>query len=452
MKSIPIFVRLKNHTMKKILIIGAGLSASYLIKYLLAHATKEKWHITLADANLALAQKKIGKSKNGIAVSLDINNAKQRANYIAAADIVISMLPAHLHLLAANDCLKNKKHLITASYLSDEMKQLHSQALQANILFLNEIGLDPGIDHLSAMQMIQNIQAKGGKIESFESYCGGLVAPAFDNNPWNYKFTWNPRNVVLAGQATARYLENGLLKFIPPNRIFSQTKTIKVGKVGNYEAYANRDSLSYIEPYGIGSAKTVLRGTLRKKGYSEAWNCLVKLGLTDDTYTLPNSERLSFRELITALIPSATTQNIETKLAEFLGIGKSSKLFKKLTWLGLLEEIAIGIKEVTPAQALQKLLQEKWQLKAGELDQIVMKHEISYQLNNKLFHEHSYLIVDGENETLTAMAKTVGLPMAIATKLVLQGKIKARGVQIPLTREFYEPILKELEKYGVAFK
>lgn len=448
----PIFAMLKNYTMKKILIIGAGLSASYLIKYLLANATKEKWHITLADANLELAQKKIAKNKNGIAVALDIQNEKQRAKFIAASDIVVSMLPAHLHLLAANDCLKFKKHLVTASYLSEEMKRLHTQALKANVLFLNEIGLDPGIDHLSAMQMIQNIQAKGGEIHSFESYCGGLIAPTFDDNPWNYKFTWNPRNVVLAGQATARYLENGLLKFIPPNRIFTQTKAIKVGKSGNYEAYANRDSLSYIEPYGIGSAKTVLRGTLRKKGYSAAWNCLIKLGLTDDTYILPHSEKLNYRELVTALIPAANTKNIETELAKFLAITKSSSLYKKIIWLGLLEEKAIGIKEATPAQALQKLLQEKWQLKAGELDQIVMKHEISYYLNNKLMHDHAYLVVDGENQTLTAMSKTVGLPMAIATKLILQNKIKSRGVQIPLSREFYEPILKELNKYGIAFK
>jgi len=301
------------------------------------------------------------------------------------------------------------------------------------------------------MQMIHAIQSQGGKITTFESYCGGLVAPEYDDNPWNYKFTWNPRNIVVAGQSTARYLENGLLKFIPPNRIFSQTKPIKVGKQGTFESYANRDSLSYIEPYGIGSAQTVLRGTLRRKGYSEAWNCLVKLGLTDDTYLLPHTETLTYREMICAFLIGSDLKNTENKLAEFLSLTKSSKVFKKIIWLGLLEPKPIGLIDASPAQALQKLLQEKWPLKKGELDQIVMKHEISYELANKIHHEHSYLIVNGENQTLTAMAKTVGLPMAIATKLILQGKIKSRGVQIPLSREFYEPILEELKKFGIEF-
>jgi saccharopine dehydrogenase-like NADP-dependent oxidoreductase len=438
--------------MKRILVIGAGLSSSYLIKYLLQHAKKEKWQVTVADANLQLAQSKIGKNQAANAVELNIHDETKRKSLIESCDIVVSMLPANLHILVALDCLLFHKHLVTASYLSEEMKSLHTQALKANLLFLNEIGLDPGIDHLSAMQMIHNIQSKGGKITSFESYCGGLVAPEFDDNPWNYKFTWNPRNVVVAGQATARYLENGLLKFIPPNRIFSQTKPIKVGKHGTYESYANRDSLGYIEPYGIGSAKTVLRGTLRKKGFSEAWNCLVKLGLTDDSYHLSETETLTYREMVCAFLSGADLKNTEVKLAEFLGITKNNKVFKKIIWLGLLEPNPIALKDASPAQALQKLLQEKWALKKGELDQIVMKHEISYELANKVHQEHSYLIVNGENQTLTAMAKTVGLPMAIATKLILQGKIKSRGVQIPLSREFYEPILSELNEYGISFK
>jgi saccharopine dehydrogenase-like NADP-dependent oxidoreductase len=353
-------------------------------------------------------------------------------------------------MLAAHDCLALKKHLVTASYLSEEMKSLHTAALTSNLLFLNEIGLDPGIDHLSAMKIIQEIQSKGGVIKSFESYCGGLVAPEFDDNPWNYKFTWNPRNVVVAGQATARYLEEGLLKFIPPNRIFSQISNCRVGKQ-NFDAYANRDSLGYIDPYGIGSAQTVIRGTLRRKGFCEAWDCLVKLGLTDDTYVMPHCETLTYRELVCAYISGANTQNIESKLAQFLGTTKSSKLFKKIAWLGLLEPVSIGLKNATPAQALQKLLQEKWKLNKNDLDQIVMHHQISYVLNNKAHEVKSSLIVDGESNSLTAMSKTVGLPLAIATKLILQGKIKSRGVQIPLSREFYEPILRELELNGIQF-
>ncbi|MBP7510633.1 MAG: saccharopine dehydrogenase NADP-binding domain-containing protein [Bacteroidia bacterium] len=436
--------------MKNILVIGAGLSATYLIKYLLKHAKKEQWFITVADANLELAKKKIANNKLATATQLDIADEKTRKELIAKADIVVSMLPAHLHMMAANDCLALKKHLVTASYLSDEMKALHTAALKSNLLFLNEIGLDPGIDHLSAMKIIHEIQAKGGVVQGFESYCGGLVAPAFDNNPWNYKFTWNPRNVVVAGQATARYLENGLLKFIPPNRIFSQITNCKVGKQ-NFDAYANRDSLGYIEPYGIGSAQTVIRGTLRRKGYCEAWNSLVKLGLTDDSYVLPHSQSLTYRELVCAFLSGANNLNVESKLAQFLGTTKSSKIFKKIVWLGLLEPIGIGLNNATPAQALQKLLQEKWKLNKNDLDQIVMHHQISYTLNSKLHHVSSSLFVDGESESLTAMSKTVGLPLAIATKLILQGKIKSRGVQIPLSREFYEPILNELELNGIQF-
>ncbi len=437
--------------MQKILVIGAGLSASYLIKYLLNHSAKEKWFVTVADANLQLAQNKVGKSKNALAVSFDINDKVARAKYISEADVVVSLLPPTLHIEAAKDCIQFKKHLLTASYITDEMKALHTRALKANVLFLNEIGLDPGIDHLSAMELIHQIQRKGGEITSFKSFCGGLVAPEFDNNLWNYKFTWNPRNVIVAGQATAKYLENGLLKFIPPNRIFTQTAPINIPGYGKFESYANRDSLGYIEPYGIGSAKTVLRGTLRRSGFSEAWNMLVKIGLTDDSYQIPHTETLSYREWICAYIRDAHDNNLENKLCEFLGIGIKSKAFAKIKSLGLLESNPIGLLNATPAQILQKLLQEKWKLEKGELDMIVMKHEIKYVLNKKNHQIDSTLIVKGENQQLTAMAKTVGLPLAIATKLILKGKIKARGVQIPLAQEFYEPILKELAKYGVKF-
>ncbi len=438
--------------MQKILVLGAGLSASYLIKYFLDQAAKENWFVTVADTNLELAQSKVGKSKFARAVSLDITDKNLRSKYIKDADIVVSLLPPTLHIEAARDCLVLRKHLVTASYITDEMKALHTEALKANVLFLNEIGLDPGIDHLSAMQMIHEIQRKGAVVTAFKSYCGGLVAPEYDNNPWNYKFTWNPRNVILAGQATAKYLENGLLKFIPPNRIFTQTEQVMIPGYGKFETYANRDSLSYIEPYGIGSAKTVIRGTLRKIGFGRSWNKLVRLGLTDDSYPLPNSENMTYRDLVCSFLSGATNSNLELQLCRFLDISIGSKAFKKIKWLGLLEPNIIGIKNASPAQILQQLLQEKWKLENGELDMIVMKHEIVYKLNGRSHKVHSSLVVKGETQQLTAMSKTVGLPLAIATKLILKGKIKSRGVQIPIAREFYEPILKELTKYEVKFE
>ncbi len=438
--------------MKKILVLGAGLSSASLIQYLLKNAKKENWEIIVADANIEAAENRIGRNKAGKAIALDILDENKRIALIKKSDLVISLLPPSLHHLAALNCIEAKIPMITASYVSEEMKKLHPLALKAGVLILNEIGLDPGLDHLSAMEMIHQIQEKGGKITSFESYCGGLVAPEFDNNPWHYKFTWNPRNVVLAGQNTAKYIENGLLKLIPPSRIFAQTKTIKVKGHGSFDAYANRDSLGYIEPYGISTAQTVLRGTLRGKGFCESWQQLVSLGLTDDAYELIHPETLTYRDWLCSLIPNANRKNLEEEICLMLNLKKSSKAYKNMVWLGLFEPKPIGLQKATPAQALQKLLQEKWMLQKGELDQIVMKHEIGYQIKGKPYKMEASLVVTGENQVQTAMAKTVGLPMGIAAKLILQGNIKSSGVQIPISREFYQPILKELAKLGISFK
>ncbi len=437
--------------MKKILVIGAGLSSSYLIKYLLANAKNENWIVTVADQNIALAKQKIGKSKQGIALAFNINIKTERENAIKNADLVVSLLPPTLHIIAAQDCITYKKNLVTASYVTPQMQSLNTEALKANVLFLNEIGLDPGIDHLSAMELIHKIKKNGGEVTSFKSFCGGLVAPEFDTNPWNYKFTWNPRNVVLAGQATAQYLENSLIKFIPPNRIFEQTETVNITHYGAFESYANRDSLSYIGPYGLQNANTVLRGTLRKKGFSQSWNLLVKLGLTDDSFNIHNSATLTYRNLVASFLIGANNKNVEDTFCAFLNISKTSKDFKRVKWLGLFTNEVIGLENATPAQILQHLLQQKWFLEKTDLDMIVMKHEIEYILNYKKQQVCSSLIVKGEDKTYTAMAKTVGLPMAIACKLILQNKIKAKGVCLPITEEFYKPILAELNKFGVQF-
>lgn len=437
--------------MKKILVIGAGLSSSYLIKYLLANAKNENWIVTVADQNIALAKQKIGKSKQGIALAFNINIKTERENAIKNADLVVSLLPPTLHIIAAQDCITYKKNLVTASYVTPQMQSLNTEALKANVLFLNEIGLDPGIDHLSAMELIHKIKKNGGEVTSFKSFCGGLVAPEFDTNPWNYKFTWNPRNVVLAGQATAQYLENGLIKFIPPNRIFEQTETVNITNYGAFESYANRDSLSYIGPYGLQNANTVLRGTLRKKGFSQSWNLLVKLGLTDDSFNIHNSATLTYRNLVASFLIGANNKNVEDTFCAFLNISKTSKDFKRVKWLGLFTNEVIGLENATPAQILQHLLQQKWFLEKTDLDMIVMKHEIEFISNNKKQKVCSSLIVKGEDKTYTAMAKTVGLPMAIACKLILQNKIKAKGVCLPITEEFYKPILAELNKFGVQF-
>jgi saccharopine dehydrogenase-like NADP-dependent oxidoreductase len=438
--------------MKKILVLGAGLSASYLIKYLLDHAAAEQWQVTVADADLKLAESKVKQHVNGKAISLNVMDDTLRSREIEQNDLVISLLPPTMHVLAAKDCIRLGKHMVTASYVSDEMQKLNDEALKAGVLLLNECGLDPGIDHLSAMKLIHEIQEKGGIVTSFKSFCGGLVASEFDDNPWNYKFTWNPRNVVLAGQATAKYLENNTLKFIPPSQIFVQTEPVHIEGHGDFESYANRDSLGYIEPYGITSAQTVLRGTLRKKGYSEAWNMLVKLGLTDDTFIIHEANTLTLRSWLNAFVPGTDLARLEERTCSFLNIKQDSELFRKLEWLGIFTEHAIELKEASPAQILLGVLQHKWKLQHGELDMIVMHHIIQYELGNTNWEATSSLVVTGEDDVLTGMAKTVGLPMAIAAKLILHGNIKSRGVQMPLAPEFYLPILEELSQYGISFK
>lgn len=437
--------------MKNILVFGAGLSSSYLFKYLKQHAEKEKWQISICDANIELAKAKAANSKHCKAIQCDVHNGDQLNKFISQQHLVISLLPPALHVVIAQTCIAQKTPLITASYVSPEMKSLDADAKKAGILLLNEMGLDPGIDHLSAMKLIDEIHAKGGKINSFKSFCGGLVAPEFDNNPWKYKFTWNPLNVVLAGQATATHLQDGKIKYIPAHQIFKQTQEVKVPGYGNFEAYANRDSISYIEPYGIQKAKTVLRGTLRKPGFCKNWQQLIALGLTDASKQIAGLEKESFRNFIASFVPMNGNETLEQAVANYLGIKQNSAVFKNLIWLGLFKNEKIGLKEATPSAVLLKCLLKKWQLKKNELDMVVMKHEITYTLHKKEIQIGSSLVIKGEDQTYTAMAKTVGLPMAIAAKNILNGTIQETGVHIPILPCFYEPILKELQMYGITF-
>lgn len=436
--------------MKKILVLGAGLSSPALIRYLLKHAAKEQWHITVADQSLAQAKQRINRSLHATAVELFAEHAEKRKKLVAAHDLVISMLPPALHVEVAKDCIAHQKHLITASYISPAMNALDAAAKKAGVLLLNESGLDPGIDHMSAMQLMDNIRLQGGKITSFKSFCGGLVAPEFDTNPWNYKFTWNPRNVILAGQATATFTEDKRVRFIPYNRIFNQTEEVKVKGYGSFEAYANRDSNSYIRPYGLQHASTVLRGTLRRKGFCQSWNHLIQLGLTDDALILPDSELLTWRQFTEALLPPGK-ERTEKKLCTLLGISPASKAFKKLEWLGILSDEPIGLSNATPATALQHVLQKKWKLEQGELDMIVMQHQITYTLMGQSHLIKSSLVVKGENETYTAMSKTVGLPMGICARLLLNGTIRERGVHMPISKTVYQPVLAELNELGITF-
>ncbi len=440
--------------MRKILIIGAGKSTSYLIKYLLDKSDEEELHVIVADKNITLARKLIGNHENGQAIMLDIADKNARIEAIKNADIVVSMLPARYHVEIAKDCITYNKNMTTASYITKEMEDLDKSVRAKDLIFMNEIGVDPGIDHMSAMQVIDRIRDKDGKIILFESFTGGLMAPESDNNLWNYKFTWNPRNVVLAGQGNAsKFLHEGTYKYIPYNRLFRRTEFVEVDGYGRFEVYPNRDSLKYQHEYGLDQVKTLYRGTMRRVGFSRAWNMFVQLGMTDDEYTIDNSENMSYRDFVNAFLPYSPTDSVELKFRHALNIEQDDIIWDKLEELDIFSSTKmVGLKKATPAEILQKILMEKWTLQPEDKDMIVMYHKFGYELNGKKKQIDATMVTIGENETYTAMAKTVGLPLAIITLAILNEEIKTPGVQIPIKKEVYEPTMKELAKHGIVFK
>jgi saccharopine dehydrogenase-like NADP-dependent oxidoreductase len=439
--------------MRKILIIGAGKSASYLIKYLLDKSEQEELLIIVGDVNFTHAKKLIGDHENAQAIMLDVFDKKSREQAIQNSDIVISMLPARFHIEVAKDCIRFNKNMVTASYVSEEMRKLDKAATEKGLVFMNEIGVDPGIDHMSAMHVIDKIRDKGGNIILFESFTGGLVAPESDNNLWNYKFTWNPRNVVVAGQGgAAKFLQEGTYKYIPYNRLFRRTEFLDVEGYGRFEGYANRDSLKYQSAYGLDHAKTLYRGTMRRVGFSKAWNMFVQLGMTDDEYTIDDSENMSYRDFVNAFLPYSPTDSVELKFRHALKIDQDDIVWDKLLELDLFSnKKMVELKKATPAQILQKILEDSWTLQDHEKDMIVMYHKFGYELDGKKHQIDATMVTLGEDKVYTAMSKTVGLPVAIAALAILNEKIVTPGVQIPITKEVYEPILKELEAYGITF-
>jgi len=444
-----------SHINPSILVIGAGRSATALIDYLAPQTPKQggsppAWKLTVADADPVLAKEKQQAYPYVTAIGLDVMDAAQRREAISRADVVISLLPASLHPIVATDCLDLGRHLLTASYVSPQMQALHESAKAKGLLFLNEMGLDPGIDHLSAMQVIHRIEALGGEITAFKSFCGGLIAPESDDNPWGYKFTWNPRNVVLAGQGTAVFLENGQMQEVGYGQLFTRTETIQMEEYGAFEAYPNRDSLGYRGAYGLPQVRTMLRGTLRRPGYCAAWNVLVQTGLTDDGMILEDSETMSLREFTNRMLPGKGP--LRERLATKAGLAPDDPALEKVIWLELEREEKIGLIRATPARILQKVLEEKWKLQPDDRDLIVMQHQFAYRLKGETYQLTSSLAVEGEDAVRTAMAKTVGLPLAIAAKLLLQGRIPQRGVVIPVYREIYEPVLEELQTLGIVFR
>ncbi|WP_445735223.1 saccharopine dehydrogenase family protein [Mariniflexile sp.] len=440
--------------MRKILLIGSGKSTSYLLKYLLNKSTSENLFVTVADLNADAAKKSIGNHSNTEAIALDIFNEESRRNAIKNADIVISMLPASLHIEVAKDCILFGKNMVTASYISPEMQALNDAVKAKGLLFLNEIGVDPGLDHMSAMQVLDRIRDEGGHVILFESFTGGLIAPESDNNLWNYKFTWNPRNVVTAGQGgAAKFLQEGTYKYIPYNRLFRRTEFLNIDHFGRFEVYANRDSLKYQSVYGLNRVQTLYRGTIRRVGFCRAWHIFVTLGMTDDSYTIDDSENMSYRDFVNAFLPYSPSDSVELKLRHQLKIDQDDIVWDKLVELDIFNaKKPVGLKKATPAQILQKILMDSWTLDTTDKDMIVMYHKFGYEKNGKQYQIDASMVVLGDDQTYTAMAKTVGLPVAMAALAVLNGKITETGVKIPVFKEIYQPILNELITFGIEFK
>lgn len=433
--------------MKHILIIGAGRSTTVLIEYLLSHAVEEDWRLTICDSDIALAAGKAGSHAHATARQLDALDAGQRRELIESADLVVSMLPPRLHTEVARDCLRYRKDLVNASYVHPDVQAMHEEVKAAGLTFMCELGLDPGIDHMSAMQLLDDIRGRGGRIDAFYSYTGGLVAPESDDNPWHYKFSWAPRNVVVAGQGTAQYMEDGQLRLIPYQRIFEQIRSIEVPGMGHYEVYANRNSLSYYPIYGLEGTDTLYRGTIRYPGFCKAWQALIRLGLTEDQFQIPGLDRLSYRGLVTALLPDGAG-TLEDRIGRLAGPG----VLDQLRWLGLLDETPIGMQQGTPADVLERLLLSRWKLEPSDKDMIIMQHEIDYTLDGRQERVVSTLVSKGVDGTRTAMSSLVGLPMAIFARKLLRGEIRIPGVCIPVDAAVYEPVLRELRDFDVTFQ
>jgi saccharopine dehydrogenase-like NADP-dependent oxidoreductase len=436
--------------MTTLLVLGAGRSSSSLISYLLRHADEQGWNVIVGDVSEEVARQKTGAYKRAKAIRFNIEDTETSSLTIGQADVVISLLPPHFHPVVAMLCLKLEKHLLTASYVSPEMKAFHDEAASKGLLFLNECGLDPGIDHMSAMQVIDRIRNEKGNLVSFESFTGGLIARETDpGNPWRYKFTWNPRNVVMAGQSTAKYLHQGTFKYIPYQQLFIRTTPVHVPGHGDYEGYANRDSLKYIDTYSLQGVKTMLRGTLRNKGFCSAWNLFVQLGCCDDTYEMDGVSKMSHADFIDSFLDHSSGKNIQQKIATTFQLSEQAEEIRFLEWSGMFAAEKIGLEQGTPAQILEHILNKKWKLNSEDKDQIVMWHRFVFQSRGKEHEIQASLVATGTDSTYTAMAHTVGLPLAIAAKLLVKGKISARGVVIPTSREFYDPILAELKTLGI---
>ncbi|MBC6400841.1 MAG: saccharopine dehydrogenase NADP-binding domain-containing protein [Ekhidna sp.] len=438
--------------MQKILIIGAGRSCTSLIKYLLQHSVSENWQVTIAEKNTALADQKIQDYGNAFVICFDVFEDDSLTQTVEQHDIIISMLPAPLHIHVAKKCAELGRHFLTASYLKDDIKVLDEQFKKAGKTVIMEMGLDPGIDHMSGMKVLDTLKENGHELTGFETFTGGLLAEeSVGDNPWKYKFTWNPRNVVLAGQGICKFIQEGRYKYIPYHKLFKRTEMIFIPGYGYFEGYANRDSLVYMNIYNLIGIRTLYRGTLRRPGYCSCWDVFVQLGATDDSYEMENVFKMTHRQFINSFLSYNPNDSVELKLAHYINLPIDSDTMFRIKWLGMFEDQLVGLEQGTPAQILEHILKKKWTLQKEDKDMIVMWHKFNFLDGGKLRQIESSMVALGNDHLDTAMSKTVGLPLAIATKLILQNKIRLKGIQVPTKKEIYNPVLKELTTLGFDF-
>ncbi len=440
---------------KHIVLFGAGRSATRFIQYIQDLAEEKNWTLTLADRDADLLQRKAKNNKHTRSLVFDLSQESLLHELVTSADLIVSMLPAHLHISIAKVCLEVGRHMLTASYISKEMMELNDEAIKKDLLFLNEMGVDPGIDHLSAMELLDRLREQGAEITCFESFTGGLPAPGCsDDNPWNYFFSWNPRNVVLAGAGGAvKFRQEGKYKYIPYHKLFRRTEIVQLPKLGRFEGYPNRDSLKYRSAYGLEDIPTIFRGTFRRPGFCKAWDVFVKLGMTDDSYEIFNDGSLTHREFVNLFLAFHKSDSVELKLMHYLNIPQDSEIMEKLEWLDLFSDDPIEMERATPAQILEHILMKKWTMQPEQRDMIVMFHKVGYKMpgESETFI-HSYMSYEGKSANDTAMSDTVGLPLGVAAELILDGVITRRGVVLPVMKDVYEPMLAKLKTYGIVFE
>lgn len=434
--------------MSNVLVLGAGLVAGPLVRYLLG---QPDFHVKVASRTLSKAEKLVSGHERGEAEQLNVEDGEKLDSLISSADLVISILPYIHHVKVAKLCIKHRKNMVTTSYVSDAMRELDSQAKEAGIIILNEIGLDPGIDHMSAMRIIHYVQNNGGRVASFYSYCGGLPAPEANTNPFGYKFSWSPRGVLLASKNSARYLKDKKELFVPSEELFDHYWLIEIEGLGKFEAYPNRNSLPYIETYGISGIDTMYRGTLRNLGWCETMRNIVKLGLLS-IEEMEGIENLNAGDFMVKLIDTREGEHTKKALASYLKIDENSEVIRRFEWLGLLSQDPLPIQKGSPLDVLGSLMLEKLQYERGERDMVILHHEFTAEYPDKKEKITSTLIDFGIPNGDTSMSRTVGLPAAIGAKMILSGEIRGKGVHIPVKSEIYGPILKELEKQGIVFK